>query len=145
MRFDRNRTTLWMALAMTLITMPDGLLSAPKLPACPSSPNCVSSQAADAHFIEPFTFSDNAAGAFARLRDLLSRRGDTRLVAATDRELRVEFRTTLGFVDDALFLLDTEQGVIQLRSAARTGYWDLGKNRRRLEEIRRELSEGAGK
>jgi len=29
---------------------------------------------------------------------------------------------------------------IQIRSAARMGYWDMGKNRRRFKEIRSEYS-----
>jgi len=105
-------------------------------PPCPSSPNCVSSLATDNHFIEPLRFSGEPAAAFARLRDILGRRSDTRIVAADGAKLQVEFRTFLGFVDDGLFVLDIPNSVIQLRSAARTGYWDLGKNRRRMEEIR---------
>lgn len=116
-------------------------IASPKLPVCPSSPNCVSSQADDSHFIAPFAIDSDPVAAFARLRDILASRSDTTLVLATGSELRVEFRTSLGFVDDGLFLLDPEQGVIQCRSAARLGYWDLGKNRRRLEEIRRQFGE----
>jgi len=47
-------------------------------------------------------------------------------------------RTTF-FTDDAEFLLDRERRLIQLRSASRLGYSDLGLNRRRIEEIRRQL------
>jgi uncharacterized protein (DUF1499 family) len=43
-------------------------------------------------------------------------------------------------VDDGEFLLDRERSVIHLRSASRLGYSDLGKNRSRIEEIRREFS-----
>jgi uncharacterized protein (DUF1499 family) len=39
-------------------------------------------------------------------------------------------------VDDGLFVVDAANSLIQVRSAARLGYWDLGKNRRRLEQIR---------
>lgn len=106
------------------------------LPPCPASPNCVSSQAVDGHRIEPLKFSGDAGGAFKRLRQILSQRSDTRLISADGTTMRVEFRTTLGFVDDGLFVLDTANGLIQIRSAARLGYWDLGKNRRRMEEIR---------
>ncbi len=112
----------------------------PLLPACPSSPNCVSSLATDSHLIAPFRFTGDAAAALARLREILAKRADTRIVAVANGRLQVEFRTFLGFVDDGLFVLDTRNGVIQVRSAARVGYWDLGKNRRRLEEIRREFS-----
>jgi uncharacterized protein (DUF1499 family) len=71
-----------------------------------------------------------------RLETVLAARPDTTIIAADAVQIRVEFRTLLGFVDDGLFVLDLTNGMIQLRSAARTGYWDLGKNRRRLEDIR---------
>ncbi len=116
----------------------------PLLPACPSSPNCVSSLATDSHFIEPFRYAGDGTAALARLREILAKRADTRIVADGDGRLQVEFRTFLGFVDDGLFVLDTRTGVIQVRSAARVGYWDLGKNRRRMEEIRREFSGKGG-
>lgn len=107
------------------------------LPPCPGSPNCISSQAVDGHHIEPFRITGDAGRAFQRLRRILSQRSDARITAADDTSFRVEFRTTLGFVDDGLFVLDAANSQIQLRSAARLGYWDLGKNRRRMEEIRK--------
>ncbi|OGU13339.1 MAG: hypothetical protein A2076_11075 [Geobacteraceae bacterium GWC2_53_11] len=111
----------------------------PLLPPCPSSPNCVSSLAPDSHFIEPLRFSGDAVAAFARLQTILASRSDTRIIAATGTTLQVEFRTLLGFVDDGLLVLDASAGVIHLRSAARLGYWDLGKNRSRMEEIRQQF------
>ena len=114
------------------------------LAACPSTPNCVASQAIDqGHQIEPFRFDGEPDSAFDRLRRILSLRGDTKLIEGDDHYLRVEFRTRLGFVDDGEFLMDREQRLIHLRSAARLGYSDLGKNRSRLEEIRREFA-GSG-
>jgi uncharacterized protein (DUF1499 family) len=110
------------------------------LPPCPSSPNCVSSLAADSHRIEPLAIGRDAGAALARLRTVLANREDTTIITADDSQIRVEFRTLLGFVDDGLFVLDVPNGRIQIRSAARLGYWDLGKNRRRLEEIRGEYS-----
>lgn len=109
----------------------------PSLPACPAKPNCVSSQATDSHYIAPFKVAGDAVPAFGKLRQLLAQRGDTKIIAADDTTIRVEFRTLLGFVDDGLFVLDPAKGQIQVRSAARLGYWDLGKNRGRMEEIRR--------
>jgi uncharacterized protein (DUF1499 family) len=107
-----------------------------QLVACPSSPNCVSSQAADdGHRIAPLTFSGDPDAAFARLKQILGRRGDTSIIEEQPGYLRVELRTTL-FVDDGEFLLDRSHSVIQLRSASRLGYSDLGKNRSRMEEIR---------
>ena len=110
--------------------------TAAPLPTCPSSPNCVSSQASDSHHIEPFRITGDAGIAFGKLRRILAERTDTTLVSADEITIKVEFRTMLGFVDDGLFVLDAANGLIQVRSAARLGYWDMVKNRRRLEEIR---------
>jgi uncharacterized protein (DUF1499 family) len=110
-----------------------------RLADCPASPNCVSSQLDDRrHHIEPFTFRDTPEQAFSRLEQLLKERSDTTIVIRQSGYLRVAFRTTL-FVDDGEFLLDGRRRVIDVRSASRLGYSDLGKNRSRLEEIRREF------
>lgn len=115
----------------------DGVLAA-----CPSSPNCISSFAGDeGHRIAPFSFVDDPTAAFARLTQLLRQRSDATIIEAGSGYLRVELRTTL-FVDDAEFLLDGEKKVIHLRSASRLGYSDLGKNRRRVEEIRAAFGRG---
>lgn len=106
------------------------------LTTCPSSPNCISSQAVDdRHRIAPIAISGEPEQAFARLRQVLADRKDTAIINEQPGYLRVELRTLL-FVDDGEFYLDREQRVIQVRSASRLGYSDLGKNRSRLEDIR---------
>ena len=116
-----------------------------QLVACPSSPNCVSSQAADdGHRIAPLTFNGDPDAAFTRLKQVLGRRGDTTIIEEQPGYLRVEFRTVL-FVDDGEFLLDRSRSAIQVRSASRLGYSDLGKNRSRMEEIRTQFSALEGK
>jgi uncharacterized protein (DUF1499 family) len=106
---------------------------------CPASPNCVSSQAAnERHRIAPLVFSGDPNAAFARLKRVLSGRSDTIIVDDLPDYLRVELRTML-FVDDGEFLLDRTNMVIHVRSASRLGYSDLGKNRSRLEDIRRQF------
>ena len=61
-------------------------------------------------------------------------RAQVRRVAAD--AIDVEFRSALlGFVDDVAFRFDSP-GAIQLRSASRTGYYDFGVNRARIELIR---------
>ncbi|MFH0958709.1 MAG: DUF1499 domain-containing protein, partial [Pseudomonadota bacterium] len=108
---------------------------------CPGSPNCVSSQAADeAHRIIALVFSDAPDSAFARLKQTLDHRKDATIVEERPGYLRVEFHTLL-FVDDGEFLLDGKQSLIHVRSASRLGHSDLGKNRSRLEEIRRQFAE----
>ena len=107
---------------------------------CPRSPNCVSSQARDErHRIAPLTFADEPDTAWARLRAVLTGRADATLIEEQPGYLRLELRTTL-FVDDAEFLLDPVNRVIHVRSASRLGYSDLGKNRSRMEEIRRQFA-----
>ncbi len=105
---------------------------------CPSSPNCVSSLAEDSrHRTDPFPLSGTAAETLT----LLARAVET-IPRATLRQqgglyMKTEFRTRLGFVDDLEFLVDEAQGVVQVRSASRTGYWDLGVNRNRVEALRK--------
>lgn len=118
----------------------DGMLAA-----CPSSPNCVSSFAVSpGQRSSPLTFTDDPAAAFARLTQIIRQRQDATVIEVREEYLRVELRTTF-FVDDAEFLLDRERKVIHLRSASRLGYSDLGKNRRRIEEIRAAFSHGEQK
>lgn len=131
--------TLITALTTAAATTVPGATS---LQPCPDSPNCVSSLSEDGHRIEPFTVKGDESEAFARLRQILIQRADATVISADGASIRVEFRTTLGFVDDAIFVLDKDGKIIHLRSAARSGYWDMGKNRRRLEEIRQEFLRG---
>ncbi len=112
---------------------------------CPSSPNCISSQTEiERHQIAPLAFSSDPNAAFARLKRVLSGRSDTTIVDDLPDYLRVELRTML-FVDDGEFLLDRTNKVIHVRSASRLGYSDLGKNRSRLEKIRRQFLALKGK
>ena len=111
------------------------------LHSCPDSPNCISSQSEDpSRKIAPLEFSGPPEAAFARLRQILAARSDTRIAIATPTYLKVEFKSLLGFIDDGEFYLDAEMNVIECRSESRSGYWDLGKNRRRMEEIREQFN-----
>ena len=107
-----------------------------KLAACPSSPNCVNSQAGDrSHGIRPLAFSGDAVTAMRKLTGVVTAMPRTQVVRSTDDYLYVEFSTPLlGFVDDVEFYCDGT--AIQVRSASRLGYSDLGVNRKRIEAIR---------
>ena len=144
----RQRPSRIIALALSLLGLfgcagerPDNLGAQDGLLVpCPRSPNCVSSQATDErHRIAPLTFADEPDAAWARLRTVLIGRADATLIEEQPGYLRLELRTTL-FVDDAEFLLDPANRVIHVRSASRLGYSDLGKNRSRMEEIRRQFA-----
>jgi len=105
---------------------------------CPRSPNCVSSQAADAaHQVMPLAFSGAPDAALRRLRAVIEAMPRAKVVSASERGLRAEFRSRLfGFVDDVDVLVDAEAKAIHIRSASRLGYSDFGVNRKRVEAIR---------
>jgi uncharacterized protein (DUF1499 family) len=64
-----------------------------------------------------------------------------RVVVREANYWRAEFRSALWrFVDDVEFLFDDNARRINIRSAARVGYSDLGENLRRMEEIRHRFS-----
>jgi uncharacterized protein (DUF1499 family) len=109
-----------------------------QLSACPDTPNCISSQASDTtHFIAPIPYSGSAESALQRLRTVLAGLPRTTITAEQGAYLHAETRSRLfRFVDDIEFLLDTEQQLIHVRSASRTGYSDFGVNRRRVAHIR---------
>lgn len=120
------------------------LTAAGTLPPCPASPNCVSSDADPAdrrHHIDALRVGDDPQAAWARLVAYLEDERAFTIVERREDFLRVEARTRiLRFVDDLLFHLRPDEGVIAVRSASRIGYWDLGKNRRRLEKLRAAVS-----
>lgn len=104
---------------------------------CPDSPNCVRSGAPDRrHAIDPFPVHGEPAAAMQRLHEIVSAMPRTEVLQAKPDYLYAECATCLlGFVDDLEFLYDGR--VIQVRSASRLGYSDLGVNRKRVERIRR--------
>lgn len=108
-----------------------------QLAPCPSSPNCVSSRADAAdRRVEPLRYEGDPTQARARLLDVLNGMARVRIVQSGDDYLHAEFSSAVfGFVDDVEFQFGPP-GVIQLRSASRTGYYDFGVNRERVETIR---------
>ena len=116
-------------------------VTAGKLAPCPSSPNCVNSQAEDAdHRIAPFKYTNSLADAKSALKSVIAALPRTNVVTETNDYLHVEFTTAiLRFVDDVEFYFDDQRKVIELRSASRVGHSDLGVNRKRIETIRRAL------
>lgn len=114
-----------------------------RLAECPSSPNCVSSQASDeAHRIAPLACGWPKAEALRRLEHVLTTFPRVTIVSRDDGYLHAEFRSALfRFVDDVEFVVSESESVIHVRSASRAGHSDLGVNRRRVELIRQRLSE----
>ncbi|MDF0668588.1 MAG: DUF1499 domain-containing protein [Nitrospira sp.] len=105
---------------------------------CPSSPNCVSTQATDeGHTIAPFLYTKARAEAKEALKTVLTTLPRTKLVDEDESYLHYEFTSLLlRFVDDVEFLFDETTKTIHFRSASRLGHSDLGVNRRRMEQVR---------
>ncbi|HSO06580.1 MAG TPA: DUF1499 domain-containing protein [Pelomicrobium sp.] len=109
-----------------------------RLAPCPDSPNCVSSDATDpSHRIEPFRLAAAPEKAWAELQSVLGKMPRVTIAQRSADYLRAEFASAVfGFVDDVEFHLRAQDGVIAVRSASRTGYYDFGVNRRRVEDLR---------
>jgi len=114
-----------------------------KLAPCPSSPNCVSSQAADAdHFIAPFKIIGNVEDAWAALKRALLSQSRTVITNETGDTLHAQATSLVfRFIDDVDAILDKEAGIIHIRSASRVGYGDFGVNRKRVEMLRTQLQQ----
>lgn len=117
-----------------------------QLAQCPSTPNCVCSQAKDEnHFIEPIRISGTAPEARKRILKTLGELDRLKIIAFEDNYIRAEFSSRVfHFVDDVEFYFpdtETAETIIHVRSASRVGYSDLGVNRKRVEKVRRRLEQ----
>ena len=114
-----------------------------KLRPCPATPNCVSSLAGDQkHFIEPISYEGESAVAQQELLGVLKSFKRVRMVRVEEGYIHAEFVSSIfRFVDDVEFYFDSSRKLIQVRSASRTGYSDLGVNRRRIEAIREQFDQ----
>ena len=107
---------------------------------CPSTPNCVSSYDAveDSHYIKPISSKLSIKAKHQKLTQIISNTDNTQITQSSPAYIRAEYTSAFwGFVDDVEFVLEDTQ--IQMRSASRLGYSDLGVNRKRLESIRSEF------
>ena len=112
-----------------------------RLAPCPSSPNCVSSDAGqDSHRVEAFRIDAPAVTAWEAVRETVAALPRTKVVTDTGEYLHAECASPLlGFVDDLELHLRPLEGVIAVRSASRIGYSDLGVNASRVEDLRERL------
>lgn len=112
-----------------------------RLAPCPSSPNCVSSDDADAaHVISALQLALPPAEAWRAVHATVAGLARTKIIMQTDDYLHAECSSAVfGFVDDLELHLRPAQNLIAVRSAARLGRSDLGVNRRRVESLRSTL------
>ncbi len=117
-------------------------VSAGRLADCPSSPNCVSSFAEDElHGIEPIDLRVGPEQGWVALREVVAETPRVEIVLDSASHLHAVYTSRLmRYRDDVEFLLDSDRGVIEVRSASRVGYGDMGVNRERVEAIRASLA-----
>ena len=120
-----------------------GALVAERLAPCPDKPNCVSSRARDTkQAVAPMRLKQGAVGSWAAIREIVSGLPRCTIVKTTDRYLHATCKSRLfGFTDDLEMCLDPDTGIVDIRSAARSGYSDFGVNRKRVEGLRNLLKE----
>ena len=114
-----------------------------KLPPCPASPNCVTSENPDdSHAVSPLEYTGTPAGARQALIAVLEAMPRTKIVSRTTAYIRAEFTTPfLKFVDVGEFVIREHKPIIDVRSASQKGYYDFGANRKRVENIRSRFNE----
>lgn len=114
-----------------------------RLAPCPSSPNCVSSDATDeVHRVAAYRIRGDAGAAWKALESHLAELPRVEVVTEDDDYLYAVFTTRLmRYQDDVELGLDADAGVIRVRSASRVGHGDMGVNRERIESIRAVLAE----
>lgn len=117
---------------------PDTALVDGKLRACPSTPNCVSSETTGEKFIEPLKPAGSAQldEMWQKTIKSLGEMGGN-IERQDDSVAWVTFQSKLfKFTDDVELRRDAEAGVIHIRSSSRSGKSDLGVNRKRVEALR---------
>ncbi|MGM0453820.1 MAG: DUF1499 domain-containing protein [Thermodesulfobacteriota bacterium] len=109
-----------------------------RLAPCPSKPNCITSMTDDEDSgVTPLAYAGQRKKARATLIAVLQDMKRCKIVTQKNDYIHATFQSSFfGFVDDAEFYFPENTGVIHVRSAARSGYYDFGVNKRRLEEIR---------
>jgi uncharacterized protein (DUF1499 family) len=114
-----------------------------KLSECPDSPNCVSSQTKmKGHMIEPLSYKGSLSDAKQALLSVITSLPRTKIIVDNDRYIYVTFTSRfMRFVDDVEFLFDDTNKQIDVRSASRVGYSDMGVNRKRVENLRKLLND----
>ena len=113
-----------------------------RLAKCPDTPNCVSTQSDDPEQrMEPIDYQGTRDEMKQRIQQTITNSfSRARLVAESPDYLHYEFTSLVfRFVDDVEFFLDDESKQVHFRSASRSGYSDLGVNRRRMQSIANRL------
>ena len=113
---------------------------------CPTTPNCVNSQAKDKkHYIEPILMTGTPLEVKNHILKILNELKRAKIIVAEDHYIRVEFISKVfRFIVDLEFYFPntkSKEMTIHVRSASRVGHSDFGVNRKRIEQIRSKFKE----
>lgn len=111
-----------------------------ELKPCPISPNCISSMENGYCAVEPFRLYDATSIDTEKLANLIKNLDERIVVSYSENHIHAEISSKVfGFVDDLDLIIDKEKQLIHLRSASRSGFYDFGVNRKRIENLRKFL------
>jgi len=118
-------------------------MSDPQLKPCPESPNCVSTQTQQkSKQMDPIPFTLDPKEVLKIIKSVVESLPNTHLENESLNYLHYTFISKIfRFTDDVEFLIDAEQKLIHFRSASRTGYSDMGVNKKRMTEIKKAIEQ----
>jgi len=99
---------------------------------CGSPSNCVNSASEG---FAPLVYTGEAVRGLALLKATLAHFPEASLTASEPLRLTLIFRTTLGFKDEVVFVLEPAGQRIHFRSRSLLGRYDFGKNRARMNAL----------
>jgi uncharacterized protein (DUF1499 family) len=118
-------------------------MSDPQLKECPESPNCVSTRTQqESKKMDPIPFELDPKEVKKIIKNAVESLPSTELQRESIHYLHYTFKSKIfGFIDDVELLIDAEQKLIHFRSASRTGYSDMGVNKKRMTEIAKAIKQ----
>lgn len=135
------KTLCTLIAACFILTVPLARAGGAGLTPCPDKPNCVSTEASGKAQMAPIPFSGTVTEAQDALRRAITALPRSTITREEPGFIAAEFRSRVfGFVDAAEFVIDADARVIRYRSGARSGHYDFGVNRERMDALRAALS-----
>lgn len=111
-----------------------------KLTPCPSKPNCIVTEYKEPtnRYMAPLLLSEidvQYSDSMTAIKSVVKKMGGD-IIVEDSNYLHAQFTTFLfSFVDDFEVRVDQERRLVHLRSASRSGYYDFGKNKRRINKF----------
>lgn len=111
-----------------------------RLKPCPNSPNCVNSLHPQGNSkIEPI-YSKDTRKTLKKLEMILENLARSKKITIEEGYLHFQIRSFLfGFIDDVECQAFPQEGIIHIKSAAKSGYYDFNVNKNRVKKIKQAL------